>query len=70
MSGFLDNWIVHVAAFLQPKLSGSRFHSPLTHSRPLARPSAGLRLWRIPFVASQATQVSFLFRSSYSTRVK
>jgi len=32
MSGFLDNWIVHVAAFLQPKLSGSRFHSALSPS--------------------------------------
>ncbi len=30
---------------------------PVTRSPPLARPSAGLRLWRIPFVASQATQV-------------
>jgi hypothetical protein len=30
---------------------------PTTHSRPLVRPTAGLRLWRIPFVASQAPQV-------------
>jgi hypothetical protein len=30
---------------------------PMTRSRPLARPVAGLRLLRIPFVASQATQV-------------
>ena len=30
---------------------------PMTRSRPLARPSTGLRLRRIPFVASQATQV-------------
>ena len=29
----------------------------MTHSRPLARPATGLRLRRIPFVASQATQV-------------
>ena len=32
MSGFLDHWIVHVAACLQPKLSGSRFHSALAPS--------------------------------------
>ncbi len=30
---------------------------PMTRSRPLARPATGLRHWRIPFVASQATQV-------------
>ena len=30
---------------------------PMTRSRPLARPVVGLRLRRIPFVASQATQV-------------
>jgi hypothetical protein len=30
---------------------------PMTRSLPLARPSAGLRFQRIPFVASQATQV-------------
>ena len=30
---------------------------PMTRSLPLARPSAGLRFRRIPFVASQATQV-------------
>ena len=30
---------------------------PVTRSRPLARPTRGLCLWQIPFVASQATQV-------------
>jgi len=30
---------------------------PVTRSRPLARPEAGLRLRRIPFAASQAAQV-------------
>ena len=45
-------------------VSGSKFDLPspsplipVTRSRPLPRPSAGLRLRQIPFVASQTTQV-------------
>jgi hypothetical protein len=43
------------------QIAESRFDTspliPMTRSRPLARPVAGLCRWQIPFVASLATQV-------------
>jgi len=51
----------------QQQLFRSRFHFPFDSLAPARSALAGLRLWRIPFVASQATQVSPPFAGSVIT---